>query len=201
MAIVARAHVPRHGPIGRLRVRAGFQVRIAQLDAHQLTAVSQQLIRFDFPRQLVRGDIGKGLQGLQVVGQRGANVGDGVCRVALQVGLHLAGLITPCQPHQGHQHGDHQKHQRGPQRPPPPCTAPALDQRAFGASGVHSTRCVRAGNCVRTSCRCCALSSPITTPAPSSCCASTWPHGSTSMLWPQVRRPFSWWPPCAGAIT
>ncbi|CFW01601.1 Uncharacterised protein [Bordetella pertussis] len=39
------------------------------------------------------------------------------------------------------------------------------------------------------------------TPGPSGKTSSTCPQGSTSMEWPQVRRPVECRPPCAGAST
>jgi hypothetical protein len=59
----------------------------------------------------------------------------------------------------------------------------------------------QAGSWVRTASRREAESSPGTTPSPSACMAITSPQGSMTMLWPQVRRPFSCSPPWPMAST
>jgi len=62
-------------------------------------------------------------------------------------------------------------------------------------------RCARAGNCWRTCAMRAGSASAIARPSPSAHTASTSPQGPTTMLWPQVRRPFSCVPPCAAAST
>ena len=146
LATFAQPHVPGHRAVGRLHMGAHAQVGIAQLNAHQLAPVAQQVGRLDLPGQVARVVTGQGLQALQVVRQRGADVRDCIGRVALQARLHLAGFVAPGQPHHGDQHGHHEQHQRGPQRPAPPGATPALQQGAFDGGGFHSTRWVNAGS-------------------------------------------------------
>ena len=67
---------------------------------------------------------------------------------------------------------------------------PRVFEDQLGAAGGswRRTDAIRSGS-----------TSASTTPAPSARTPRTSPHGSTIMLWPQVRRPFSCRPPCAGA--
>jgi hypothetical protein len=74
---------------------------------------------------------------------------------------------------------------------------PARKNRARG----YITRCVNAGNCDRTSAMRAGSTSPTTMPGPSSFSTTTVPHGSTSIEWPHVLRPFGCSPPCAAAST
>ena len=197
---------PLHVAVGRLGMGADLQARIAPFDAHQLAAHLQQLGGAGLPLgRVVVGRVQR-LQVLQVAVEGGAYVGHGIGGVALQLVLDLGGLIASGQPDHGDEHAGHQSDQQAPQRPAPPGSAPAAPgPAAFGRGGrgqvqrIHRTRCSRAGNWRRTCARRSRLISPSTTPAPSACCASTMPQGSASRLWPQVRRPFSWWPPWAGA--
>jgi hypothetical protein len=52
-------------------------------------------------------------------------------------------------------------------------------------------RCANAGSCARTCAMRATSNSAVTTPSPSGNTATTSPQGSTTMLCPQVRRPFS----------
>ena len=199
MAVLAHAPVPHQGAVGRLHMGAQAHGVVAPFKAHQFALQAQQFGRLHLPRQQAGVRRVQGLQALQVAVQRHAHIGDGIDRITLQPRLHLAGFVPPREPHHGDQHGHHQGDQCCPQRPAPPCAAPAAPDGA--RNGAHKTRWVRAGNCWRTLRSRSGSRSASTTPGPWACCASTWPQGSATRLWPQVWRPFSCTPPWAGATT
>ena len=213
-----RLIVPQHIAVWRIGKGAQTQACVAPLHAHQLALDLQQLGRMDLPlgglivRRIERQQI------LQVAIERDADVRNGQGRIALQLVLDLGGLVTPRQPDHGDQHAGHEPHQCRPQRPATPGRTPAApgpglargrlcqtgrtsENGLHGVAGRHSTRCESAGSCERHCSSCSRTSSPTTRPGPSACSDPTCPQGSTSMLWPQVRRPFSCLPPCAGAST
>ena len=78
---------------------------------------------------------------------------------------------------------------------------PFRGEAAAAAQGGHNFLCCSAGSCWRTRCSSAMSSSAMAIPGPVACIAITWPQGSMTMLWPQVRRPFSCRPPWALAIT
>ena len=184
--------------VGRLDLHVQLELRVAPGDAHQLAAQLQQVGRAHLPLQRVGCMRLQRLQALQVVAQRRAHVGGGIGVVALDAVLHRRCLVAPGQPQLQNQHGHHQHHQRRPQQPalqvhdaPAQLQRQALQQlRAGLAPATHgatpSTRWRSAGRLARTCARRVRCNSPITTPAPWACSASTSPQGSTSMLWPQV---------------
>ncbi len=200
--------IARAGQVGRVALGQQPVTVAAPGQPHQLAVRLQQLASGRFPVLGKRYLAVQRLQGLHVAHQAAADVTGQRGGVALQRGPVARGLELAGQKHQHPEQHRHQQQQRAPEPAAPraqglrPCAQPAPDaRRPPRADLAHSRRCCSEGSCSRTLASRARSSSTSTMPGPSACMAITSPQGSITMLWPQVRRPFSCTPPWAGAIT
>ena len=102
------------GAVRRLGMLDETHVFTAPFDAHQIAALLQQLGRMLAPGGMLAAVGAQRQQVLQIAAQRCTDIADRIGGVALQLFLHLRGLIASGQPDHGDQHADHQCHQQGP---------------------------------------------------------------------------------------
>ena len=102
------------GAIRRLCMLDEAHVFAPPLDAHQVTALLQQLGRMLAPGRVLAAVGAQCQQVLQIAPQRCTDIANGIGGIALQLFLHLRCFIAPGQPDHGDQHADHQCHQQGP---------------------------------------------------------------------------------------
>ena len=191
---VGQGLVPRQGlkhiaQVGRVARHEQGHVGVAPLQTNKLSMTLQHTLGALRPQRHVGIGSVQELQHLGVSGQLAAHVVGQGFDVARQSILLARPFVLASQKHQHTQQARQQHQEQKPHQPPAPGVAPSALQG--GGSRHHKRRCCRAGSWLRTERKRVRSISARAKPGPSACTAKTSPHGSITMLWPQVRRPLS----------